>query len=151
MAYDQRVANDQRAEVIGLLTRALDGDRLDLADYDRRVAAVGTATYVSELSAQVADLAPEFTWHPHAAAPPVTPHPAGNTGRAALVLGLVSLPMSLCLLGWVFGILAFVFSRRAPRGAGPALFGRVFGVVGIVLSVGAGIAVASTLRNHPAG
>ena len=141
MAYDERVGNAQRAEVIDLLTRALEGDSFDLAEYDRRVAAVGVATYASELHAQVGDLPPEYGWRPHAPAPPVTPRPGGTRGTAALVLGILSLPFSMCLVGWIFGILAILYSRRAAKGVGPALFGRVFGIIGIVLSVGAGIAV----------
>ena len=136
---DARVDNVQRTEVLDLLNRALDARSLPLAEYDRRVAAVGTATYASELNAQLDGLPDIFRRQPH----PVTPaaRPRG-TGTAALVLGLLSLPLSMCLVGWIFGILAILYSRRGPAKAlGAAMIGRVFGVVGILLSLGAALAV----------
>jgi hypothetical protein len=148
-AYDERVGNAQRAEVIDQLTRALDGERLPLHEYDRRVAAVGAATYASELAAQVDDLPDEYGWRPHALpAPVVPPRPARSYERTALVLGILSLPLSVCLLGWIFGILAILYSRRGhPPVFGPALIGRVFGIVGILLSVGAGVALLFAARS----
>jgi hypothetical protein len=142
------VANEQRAEVIDLLTRALDGDSLALDEYDRRVAAVGTATYASQLQAQVRDLPAEFDWRPHVMASPVVqPRPVKSYPRTALILGILSLPLSMCLIGWIFGILAVIYSRRGhTRGFGPAMIGRAFGIVGIVLSIGAGIAVMFVFR-----
>jgi hypothetical protein len=148
VTYDERVGNEQRAEVVDLLTRALDGDSLALDEYDRRVAAVGTATYASQLQAQVRDLPTEFTWRPHALASPVVPpRPVRSYGRTALILGSLSLPLSMCLIGWIFGILAVLYSRRGDaKGFGPALIGRVFGIVGILLSVGAGLALLFVSR-----
>jgi uncharacterized protein DUF1707 len=145
---DVRVGNAQRTEVIDLLSRALDEGGLPLDEYDRRVAAVGTATYVSQLTAQLGDLPAGFGWSPHAFPPPVTPHPARSYGTTALVLGIVSLPLSMCLVGWIFGILAVVYSRRGAgaRGFGAAMIGRVFGIVGILLSLGAGLAVLFALN-----
>src|SRR3954452_20378091 len=148
---DVRAANDQRAEVLDRLTRALDTRALPIDEYDRRVAAVGTATYVSELVAQLRDLPPEYGWHPHPAAAPVAPRGGANPGRTALVLGIVSLPLSFCLTGWVFGILAIVHSRRGQaRGFGPAMIGRVFGIIGIVFSAAGGFSVWYVL-SHPLG
>jgi hypothetical protein len=148
-ANDERVDNPQRAEVIDLLTRALDDSSLPLDEYDRRVAAVGTATYASELQAQVNDLPDEYGWRPHALAAPVVPdHPVRSYGKTALVLGILSLPLSMCLIGWIFGILAILYSRRGQtRTVGPALIGRVFGIVGILLSVGAGVAFMFAARH----
>lgn len=143
----ERVDNAQRAEVIDLLTRALAEDGLPLDEYDRRVVAVGTATYAEQLRAQLQDLPPEYGWRPHAAAPPVVPRPAKAYGRTALILGVVSLPLSICLVGWIFGILAILYGRRGgAKGGSSALIGRVFGIVGILLSIGAGFAVLFTLR-----
>jgi hypothetical protein len=148
---DVRVGNAQRTEVIDLLSRALDAGGLPLDEYDRRVAAVGTATYASQLTAQLSGLPAGFAWSPHPFPPPVAPHPVTSYGRTALILGIVSLPLSMCLVGWIFGILAVVYSRRGPaRGFGAALIGRVFGIVGILLSVGAGLAVLFAL-NHSVG
>jgi hypothetical protein len=139
-AFDARVGNPQRAEVIDLLTRALDDERLPLDEYDRRVAAVGAATYA----------AAEYGWRPHALPPPVTPdRPGRSYERTALVLGILSLPLSVCLIGWIFGILAVHYSRRGqPRSFGPALIGRVLGIVGILLSVGAGVALLFAARRN---
>jgi hypothetical protein len=148
-AYDERVGNTQRAEVIDLLTRALDGGRLPLDEYDHRVAAVGGATFASELQAQVDDLPDGYGWHPHALPAPVTPpRPVRSYARTALVLGILSLPLSMCLIGWIFGILAILYSRRGePKPFGPALIGRVFGIVGILLSIGAGVALVFAARS----
>ena len=145
---DVRVGNAQRTEVIDLLSRALDEGGLPLDEYDRRVAAVGVATYAAELTAQLDGLPAGYDWSPHAFPPPVVPRPATSSGRTALVLGIVSLPLSMCLVGWIFGILAILYSRRGPaRGFGPAMIGRVFGIVGILLSLGAGLAVLVALKH----
>jgi hypothetical protein len=147
---DVRVGNAQRTEVIDLLSRALDEGGLPLDEYDRRVAAVGAATYVSELAAQLDGLPAGFEWSPHAFPPPVAPHPVKSSGTTALILGIVSLPLSMCLVGWIFGILAILYSRRGPaRGFGAAMIGRVFGIVGILLSLGAGLALLFALNHSP--
>jgi hypothetical protein len=149
-AFDERVGNPQRAEVIDLLTRALDDERLPLDEYDRRVAAVGAATYAAELQAQVHDLPAEYGWRPHALPAPVTPdRPVRSYARTTLVLGILSLPLSMCLIGWIFGILAIRYSRLGqPRSFGPALIGRVLGIVGILLSAGAGVALLFATRHN---
>jgi hypothetical protein len=148
---DVRVGNAQRTEVIDLLSRALDEGGLPLDEYDRRVAAVGTAVYAAELTAQLEGLPARFGWSPHAFPPPVVPHPARSSGGTALILGILSLPLSMCLVGWIFGILAIHYSRRGPaRGFGPAMIGRVFGILGILLSLGAGLAVLFALKHGAA-
>ncbi|HET6532375.1 MAG TPA: DUF1707 domain-containing protein [Actinoplanes sp.] len=133
---DERVSVAERSEVIALLTTALDEGRLDLAGYDARIAAVGAATYASELAAQLSDLPPEYAWRPPAAVLPATRR---GSGRAALILGILSLPTAFCVAGGVLGIVAIVLSFRGdrPRGLSAALYGRVFGIVGVVLSLGA--------------
>jgi hypothetical protein len=141
---DQRVGSADRAEVVGRLGRALDEGHLSLAEHDARVVRVGTATYASELLDQLADLPPEYAWLPAAAiAPPAGAGPTRSRGRAALVLGILSLPTSFCVLGGLLGAAAVVLSLRGPRpaGWGPALVGRVLGIVGIVLSLGALLAL----------
>ena len=139
-----RVDSAQRTAAIGVLTRALDEGRLPLPEYDARVAAVGSATYVSELLTQTR----EYGWEPP---PPGTGRTPAAYGRIALVLGLVSVPAAFCLTGWIFGILAVVAGGRAARGGargfGPALIGRVFGILGIVLSLGAGLALGYALTH----
>jgi len=140
---DTRVDSAQRSEALGVLTQALDEGRLPLAEYDTRVAAVGSATYLSELLAQTR----EYGWHPAAPAPG-KPSPYG---RVALILGLLAVPAAFCLTGWIFGILAIAYSVRAARagasGFGTALVGRVLGILGIVLSLGAAAALYYALTH----
>ena len=145
----QRVDTTDRTEVIGLLNRALDEGRIPLEDYDQRVARVGAATYASELLDQLRDLPPEFAWFPRTtvATPTIARRPAA-AGRAALVFGILALPTSFCVVGGILGIIAVVLSLRGERrpGLSPALIGRVFGIVGIVLAVGALIAFVVALN-----
>lgn len=144
LVKDQRVANDERTEVIGLLNRALERGDLPLDAYDHRIAAVGSATYVSELVTQLDDLPPEYAWLPAAAvAPPVT----ARSGKAALILGILSVPTSFCIIGAVLGVAAVVLSLRGERqpGLSSAMLGRVFGIVGIALSLAAAAALVFAL------
>src|SRR4051794_13779304 len=123
-----RIGNTQRTEVLDRLNRALDERSLPLDEYDRRVATVATASNAGEWVAPLADLPEKSAWQPHPEPPPVAPPgTAGGSGRTALVLGLVSLPLSLCAIGWITGILAMVYSRRGATAgrAGMALVGRV--------------------------
>jgi hypothetical protein len=133
----ERVATAERSEVIARLSRALDEGHLSLDQYDARVAAVGTATYATDLVSQLDDLPPEYAW-----LPPTAVVPSGarrGSGRAALVLGILALPTSFCVIGGLLGIVAIVLSFRGDRAKGlsPAILGRVFGIVGLVLSLGA--------------
>ena len=137
----ERVATAERSEVISRLSRALDEGHLSLDQYDARVAAVGTATYTTDLVAQLDDLPPEYAWLPPTAVVP-SAAPRGS-GRAALVLGILALPTSFCLIGGVLGVVAIVLSFRGdrPKGLSPAMLGRVFGILGLVLSLGAGFSL----------
>ena len=138
---DPHVSADERTEVLGVLNRALDDGVLPLADYDRRVVAVGVATYTSEVVAQLRDLPPRYAWLPALAVAPEPRTP--TTGRAALILGILSVPAAFCLVGGVLGVVAVVLSVRGDRPAGlsAALIGRVFGIIGVVLSITAGVAL----------
>jgi Domain of unknown function (DUF1707) len=143
---DARVASDDRTEVIGLLNRALEQGDLPIGDYDHRIVAVGGATYASELLAQLRDLPPEYAWLPPAAVAP--PAATGRTGRGALILGLLSLPTSFCIFGGLLGVIAVVLSLRGDRtpGLSANLLGRVFGIVGVVMSIGAAAALVIFMR-----
>jgi uncharacterized protein DUF1707 len=146
---DERVTGAERSEVLEVLTRALDQGDLAMSDYDRRVVAVGSATYTSELLTQLADLPPEYAWlPPTAVAPPPAPAVAG-AGRGALILGILSLPTSFCVFGGILGGIAIFLSLRGERrpGFSPALLGRVFGIVGVALSIAALIALIFALNN----
>jgi hypothetical protein len=68
-----------------------------------------------------------------------------------LILGVASVPFSICLIGGLHGMLAVIAGRGGgPVPGGPrataALIGRVFGILRIALSVGAGIAL---IYAHP--
>jgi hypothetical protein len=138
---DERIGAVHRGQVIGQLSHALGEGLLTMEQHDTRVISVSTATYASDLLALVQDLPPRLQWDPRNAAPPTPPN--RNAGRTALILGLVSVPASFCLLGWILGIAAIVASTRGrgAHGVGPALIGRVLGIVSIVLSLGAAIAL----------
>jgi hypothetical protein len=143
----ERVATAERSEVIARLSRALDEGHLSLDEYDARVAAVGSATYATDLVAQLDDLPPEYGWRPPSAVVPSGPR--RGSGRAALVLGILSLPTAFCVIGGVLGIVAIVLSFRGERrkGLSPAILGRVFGIVGLVLSLGALFSLIYAMNN----
>lgn len=146
---DERIGTVHRTQVIGLLSQALDEGLLTTPQYDARVVAVSTATYASDLLGQVQDLPPRLQWDPRIAAPPTAPN--RNAGRTALILGLFSIPMAFCVLGWVPGIAAIVMSTKGggARGVGPALLGRVLGIIGVVLSIGALLALLFVYTSRP--
>ncbi len=140
---DHRVSTAERTEVLALLRRAVDEGHLAAEHYHGRVAAVGTATYTAQLIAPLGDLPPEYAWQPSAAVASTRP------GRAALILGILSVPTSFCLVGGVLGVIAIVLSLRGERpiGMNAALFGRIFGIVGVILAAGALIALLYALNN----
>ncbi|MEU7904734.1 DUF1707 domain-containing protein [Actinoplanes sp. NPDC049118] len=138
---DERIGTVHRTEVIDLLNQALDEGLLTTPQYDARVVAVSTATFASDLLGQVQDLPPRLQWDPRNAAPPTPPN--RGAGRTALILGLFSVPMAFCVLGWIPGIAAIVMSTRGngAHGVGPALLGRVLGIISVILSIGALLAL----------
>ncbi|GAA3341304.1 hypothetical protein GCM10020358_32130 [Amorphoplanes nipponensis] len=143
---DERIGTVHRTQVIDQLTRALGEGLLSTEQYDGRVVAVSTATYASDLLSQVQDLPPRLQWDPRNAAPPTPPD--RTAGRSALILGIAGVPLSFCLLGWIPGIAAIVLSTRGrgAHGVGPALIGRVLGIISVVLSVGAVAALVFALN-----
>ena len=144
---DERIGTVHRTQVIGQLSDALGEGLLSTDQYDTRVISVSTATHASDLLAQVQDLPPRLQWDPRNAAPPIAPN--RNAGRTALILGMVGVPLSFCLLGWILGVAAIVVSTRGrgAHGVGPALIGRVLGIISIVLSIGAGAALVFALNS----
>ncbi|MEV4642969.1 DUF1707 domain-containing protein [Actinoplanes sp. NPDC049548] len=143
---DERIGTVHRTQVIDLLNQALTEGHLPEPAYDARIVAVSTATYASDLLAQVQDLPPRLQWDPRNAAPPTPPD--RNAGRGALLLGLFSVPLSFCLIGGVLGVVAIVLSTRGrgAHGVGPALIGRVLGILSVVLSLGAVAALIFAAR-----
>lgn len=131
---DARVRAAERGQLLAVLERAHAGGVLPLDEYDARIAAVSTATHASDLRRQVADLPPAYAWEPEPAAP---------GGRIALILGIASVPLSLCAVGGILGLLAVIASRGGTvRGrVTPALLGRIFGTFGVALSIMVVIAV----------
>ena len=143
---DERVTKAERSEVIALLGRALDEGHLAVEEYDARLVTAGSATYTSELLRTLGDLPPEYAWLPAAAVAPARP---SGSGRAALVVGLLSVPASVCVVGGILGVVAIVLSLRGERRPGftPALVGRVFGIIGVVLSLAALAALVYALTH----
>ena len=137
---NQRADAAHRADALAALSRALDDGRLPVGEYDSRVAAIGSATYVPELAAQ----AQQFGWQP----PSPSPAAAAPYGKIALVLGILSVPFAVCLVGLILGGLAIVYSVRAHETRfGPAMIGRVFGIIGVALSLAAGSALIYALTH----
>ncbi|MFI5892326.1 DUF1707 domain-containing protein [Actinoplanes sp. NPDC051513] len=136
MSKDRRVGPAERTQVLGLLGNAFEAGVLPVGDYDARVAAVGTATHASQLRLQISDLPSAYAWGESTVT--VTEPPAG-AGRIALILGIASVPLSICGIGLVLGLLAVIASRTPGprRGVSAALIGRVFGVIGMALSLAA--------------
>jgi hypothetical protein len=133
----RRIGQIERTHVLGLLNGAYEAGVLPVTEYDGRIARVGTATYAGDLRDQLAGLPPPYAWDE----PPAPPPPAAS-GRIALILGIASVPLSLCAVGGIFGVLAVIASRNAVPAAGgarvnAALIGRVFGILGMALSIGA--------------
>jgi hypothetical protein len=131
---DARIRAAERGQLLALLERAHAGGVLALDEYDARIAAVSAATHASDLRRQVADLPSAYAWEAEPAAP---------GGRIALILGIASVPLSLCAVGGVLGLLAVIASRGGTvRGrVTAALLGRIFGMLGVALSIMVVIAV----------
>jgi len=152
---DQRVGHAERTQVLGLLGNAYEAGVLPVGEYDARVVAVGVATRASQLRLQVSDLPPAYSWG--APAPAVVEAPAAS-GRVALILGIASVPLSVCGVGLVLGLLAVIAGRGGgPRAGGvraggmrlsAALIGRVFGLVGMALSIAALAAAFLAWHGH---
>jgi hypothetical protein len=138
---DERIGAVHRTQVIDQLNQALDEGLLSTEQYDARVVAVSTATYASDLLGQVQDLPPRLHWDPRNAAPATPPN--RTAGRNALLLGLVSVPLSFCLLGWIPAIAAIWMSTRGhgAQGVGSAMIGRVLGIISLILTFGALLAL----------
>ena len=132
--------------MLDLLSRALGEGYLALDEYDHRSGRVGAAKLMSELTAQVEDLPAAFRWDP--AAPPTLPPPPVPVrapaessdrfvARAALVAGIVSVPLGLIVIGVVAAVVAVALSfsvRPASPHRGIAVVGRVCGCVGAALA-----------------
>ncbi|WP_203994930.1 DUF1707 and DUF4190 domain-containing protein [Virgisporangium aurantiacum] len=133
----ERIGDAQRAAVLDLVDRAYVEGFLDSGEHETRRAGVTGSKAVAELHAQVADLPPQFHW-----VPAHHPVPPSNRGMAVMsvVLGVVSIPMFLCLgTGAAVGGLAVFAGTRALRqdsSRPTAIAGIVLGAVGVVLGLG---------------
>lgn len=143
----QRVGTAEREQVLELLGKALEEGYLSLDEYEQRAAVTAVAKTAYDLTQQVTDLPPRLRWVPQprtvAQARPgghgtATPNSAHTTAVASLVLGLVSIPMSVCIgTGGIIGVAAAVLSRpglRSPQEHGKAMVGLVTGLLGVALS-----------------
>jgi hypothetical protein len=158
---DERVGNQQRTQVLDLLSAALEQGYLTLEEYEQRMAVVTEAKTASVLHRQVTDLPPQFRWDPRATTRRpdpglgTSPQTDGNVRTFAitsLVLGIASIPLALCFVGWLFGIAAIFLSVPGSKGASgwsKALVGRVLGIIGIVMSVGfIAIGIIANVTKH---
>jgi hypothetical protein len=140
---DERIGTAHRLTVLDLLSKALEHGFLDLAEYEQRMTIVNSAKTASVLMEQVSDLPPQFRWDPRQSAiPPVVQATGSNESIApmtALVLGIISIPASVCLgAGALFGAGAIVLGRigmRTPQSQ-RASIGVVLGIIGVALSLG---------------
>ncbi|GII25714.1 DUF1707 SHOCT-like domain-containing protein [Planosporangium mesophilum] len=148
MMEDERVGNQQRTQVLELLGAALEQGYITLEEYEQRMAAVSAAPTMSVLYGQVADLPPQFRWDPgpnaqqpavRPAVQPLAEAKARTFAITALVFGIASVPLSICFVGWLLGIVAIIFSVPGAKGTDSwtkAFVGRVLGILGIVIELG---------------
>ncbi|SCL22661.1 protein of unknown function [Micromonospora pallida] len=117
MNLHERVGNDQRAAVLELLSKALADGYLTLSEFDQRSLAVHSAVTVGNLVGPLRDLPRQFHWMPQSA--PAVRHAAADKSPLALtavVLGVVSLPLSLCGgLGGILGVAAAILGGVVAR------------------------------------
>ncbi|GAA1817452.1 DUF1707 domain-containing protein [Planosporangium flavigriseum] len=140
---DERVGHQQRGQVLERLSAAAGQGYVMPEEYEERSAAASTAKTVSVLLAQVADLPVQFQWDPYPDRKkprkrernePPTAKEIERYALLTLVLGILSVPLAFCYLGWISGIGAIVASRKSG-GRSEANTGRVFGSIGIILTV----------------
>ena len=145
----QRVGHAQRTVVLDLLSKALEEGYLELHEYEARLVRVTEAKSVADLYGQVADLPPQLRWDPRQPMPRSREdrqrENADSAALVAFVLGLVSLPTTVCFgAGGLVGIAAVVFGGRALRLGGnrpKAIAGLVLGIIGIAVSIALVLAV----------
>jgi hypothetical protein len=148
----QRVGTAQRTTVLDLLSRALEEGYLDLEEYEGRLVRVTESKSVADLYSQVADLPPQFRWDPRMPLPPdrrdQQRESADSAALVGLILGVVSIPTSLCFgAGAIVGAAGVIFARRGMRlgGSQPkAVTGLILGVIGIALSIAFVVALLLT-------
>jgi Domain of unknown function (DUF1707) len=141
---DERIGNAHRAAVLEVIGRALAEGYVDLGEYETRMAAVTEAKTLRVLLAQVADLPPHLRWNPSWGFPrsqeDLAREAARKSALTALILGAVSLPASLFLgAGLVLGPIAITMARKGltePDCRTQALAGTVFGLLGVLASIG---------------
>ena len=141
-----RASDADRELVVAHLSAAAAEGRLSLSEFDARTRHVYASRTWGELLRVVRDLPPLplTPTPPRSAADPVWP-------TLALILGLVSLPVTFCApLGVTLGLAAAVFgvlgllpaTRGTGRQRGMALTGLLCGVFGIILSITLTILIA---------
>jgi hypothetical protein len=141
--YDERVGNAQRGQVNEILSRALAEGYISLDEYEQRIQVVNNAKLASELMSQLRDLPQQFQWSPRMAPPPppgttpVNEDNARSFAIASLITGVASIPIGLCMVGGLLGIVAIVLSFPGAKSSTNrpfAIAGRVLGIVSIVLA-----------------
>src|SRR5690242_20429179 len=133
--YELRIGHAHRMHILDLLSRALSEGYLDLAEFERRMAIVNAATTLSQVLAQLGDLPPQFQWDPRTPLPhELAIKNADNASRLAtltLILGALSVPLALCLIGFLIGIAAvvvgFLSTGARPDRRRQAIAGQVLG------------------------
>ena len=161
---NERVGTAQRQAAVELLTRALEGGYIDLVEYERRMVVVQSATFAGDIVGPMSDLPRQFQWNPHHEVAPVVPPaqqhhqqvPAADVGSKStlsLVMGALSLPLSICFgIGLIPAVAALLLSRpglKAHPTNTSAVVGLVLGIVGVAASVVMLIAFIGSIVDPP--
>lgn len=149
-----RVSDAERESVVAHLSAAVAEGRLTLDEFSERSQLAYASRTWGELAHLVNDLpAPPVAGVTPAAAVPAAAGQAGKLPLAALIVGIISIPLTFCaVLGGIAGSVAIVLGiaalrhrgERAPGERGMALAGLLCGSFGVLLQ-GAIIALFAVL------
>lgn len=144
MNLHERVGTEQRVTAANLLSQALAGGYLELAEYERRVVAAQSAVTVGDIAAQMNDLPVQYRWQPVPVSPtghvevPQPPVDRRPMALVSIVLGALSIPTAFCLgIGALLGVAAVLTGWPAlrSRDSTMAVWGLVLGALSVVIAL----------------